>query len=191
MSSPDVNYAARHLMTHTATIDGRPVSSWPIVGVFDQLSIESQCLPQSVEIESDSCGGIGSVPVGRHTLSVQTRVLGYEGVIAPVTLDIETRCPGSDRPVGDDGPVTADPTSLDEPQPDPVPTVTDATAEEDTDATTDEAADEATDGNVSRDLPHQSCAFGSGQASSNASAGLALLALGLVARRRRRSHRAL
>jgi hypothetical protein len=179
MDSPDVNYSAKHLMTHTATIDGLPVSNWPITGVFDQLGVQSLCLPQSADVQADSCGSIGFVPVGRHSVSVQTRVLGYDGVIAPVTIDVETSCPGDDDPATDDGPVTDDdPVTDDGPgAADPAPTG----SETDTGA--------AASGNVSSDIPHEACALGSGHVSSSASASLALLALGLVARRRRRSQR--
>jgi MYXO-CTERM domain-containing protein len=181
MDSPDANYSATHLMTHTATIDGLPVSDWAIPGVFDQLGIQSRCRPESAEVQYDSCGGIWSVPVGRHTVSVQTRVLGYDGVIAPVTLDIETTCPGGDRPVASDNPVAdtvrPDPAPMHEPPPAPPPA--------DIDTATGEAA---ASGNASSDIPDESCALGRGHASPTASAGLALVALGMLARRRRRSH---
>ena len=136
MDSPDVNHTATHLMTHTATVDGQVVSRWPMLGELErQLSIQSSCQPRQVEADFDSCDTLWTVPVGRHTVTVQTRVLGHEEAIAPVTIEVETTCP--------------------------------------------EAEDE----------PDASCAFGSGTASSSTSAALALLALGTLAGRRRRSQR--
>jgi MYXO-CTERM domain-containing protein len=61
---------------------------------------------------------------------------------------------------------------MDEPAPDPPPADTGA---------------ETASGNVSGDIPDESCALGSGHVSPTASAGLALVALAMVARRQRRS----
>lgn len=190
MDSPDVNASATHLMTHTVAIDGVPISSWAINGELGLVSIESRCRPALDDVQFDSCGNVWAVPVGPHTVSVQTRVLGYDGVIAPVTLDIETSCPGGDMPIADDGPVADEPTTADEPTgTDDSPVFDDRTVTPVGESPTDSAAADTAHtaaAAASDDVSdNESCAFGGGAASSRAPAGLALLALGLLARRRR------
>jgi hypothetical protein len=168
MDTPDPSYSIAHLLTHTATVDGVPIGGWPMIGNITQLEVGSQCLPEYAEVLTDSCGGLWSVPVGRHTVSVQTRVLGYEGVIPPVTIEIETKCP-----TAGDGPVPTEPEAPSDPQPDPAPAPT---------GVDDDAVPET--GNVSSDVGGASCTVASGTVTSGSSA-LTMLALGMVAWRRR------
>jgi hypothetical protein len=161
---PSADYAAEHLMTHTLSIDGQPWSPWPLVGSSWQVSVDSQCRYQHTEIEYDSCGGVWSVPVGRHTLTLQTHILGQDTQPEPLTLEIETRCPtpGTETDVGDP----------------------------DRDDTSGAAATEtAAASRETRDVA--ACALPGGRGvSSGAGAGLLLLAaLGLARRRGRRSMR--
>lgn len=90
----NANYAAHHLMTSTLTIDGQPWSPWPLVGLNWRVSIDTFCPPGggSTEIEYDSCGGIGSVPPGAHTLELRSHILGHD-TPEPLSLEIVTTCP--------------------------------------------------------------------------------------------------
>jgi hypothetical protein len=168
MDTPDPSYSIPHLLTHTATVDGVSIGSWPMIGNITQLEVGSRCLPQSAEVGTDSCGSLVAVPVGRHTVSVQTRVVGYEGVIPPVTIEIETKCPADG-----DAPVPTEPDAPSEPQQDPAPPPA---------GVDDEAVPET--GNVSSDLDGASCAVASGTVTPKSFAA-SLLALGIVAWRRR------
>jgi hypothetical protein len=175
---PSVNYAAEHLMTHTLSIDGEPSSPWPLVGSAWQVSLDSYCRPPYTEVQYDSCGSLWSVPEGRHTLTLQTHVLGQEAQPEPLTLEIETRCPTPETETGGDpGPGEAGAGGEDPPA-DPNP---------------DDASGEATTGGPAapretRDVA--SCALPAGRDASSA-AGTALLVLGALGVARRRGRNAL
>jgi MYXO-CTERM domain-containing protein len=93
---PSVDASAEHLVTYTLRVDGEPWSAFAFEGSHWQVSIESQCGVENDEYPRDSCGGISFVSVGHHTLELTPHVAGYEGEIAPMTLEIETRCPSDD-----------------------------------------------------------------------------------------------
>jgi hypothetical protein len=92
---PSVDAFAEHLVTYSLRVDGEPWSAFAFVGSHWQVDIESQCGVEDDDYPypRDSCGGLSFVPVGRHTLELTPHVAGYDGELAPITLDIETRCP--------------------------------------------------------------------------------------------------
>jgi hypothetical protein len=100
LRSPSVEGSAEHLMSHVLYIDGEVWDSFGFVGSNWTVKVASFCGPGQrwQEVNRDSCGGVSAVPVGHHTLEVHTRVAGYEGEIAPITLDIETTCSSEDDP---------------------------------------------------------------------------------------------
>jgi MYXO-CTERM domain-containing protein len=184
MTSPDLNNSATHLMSHRVTVDGQSVRGWVTPGALTPVEINTDCRPQQAEMEISSCGTLESVPAGPHTVAVQTRVLGYDGVIAPVTFEIETRCPEAGvgllpplpipAPVDAGSPIEAPVNGTDSPPDTTTPSVAAPVS-----------MPSPSDSGSSSEVGDAGCALRAGTESSSTSGGLALLALALVGWRRR------
>lgn len=87
---------AEHLMRHALSIDGHPLTAWPLFGSAWQASVDTYCLEEYSDIYFDSCGGVSHVPEGRHTLILTSKIIGHDVPLEPLTLEVETRCPSAD-----------------------------------------------------------------------------------------------
>jgi hypothetical protein len=99
------------LTTISASVDGVGVGSGNALD-FKSIELRSLCGPGAPNRYShNSCGGSESIPVGVHTLTLTTTILGQPDP-APVELDFEIQCePGCDPTTApdDDDEVTASP----------------------------------------------------------------------------------
>lgn len=181
---PSAGHAAEHLLRHTLTIDGQRYSTGPLVGSAWRVGVESACQRQFTEIQYSPCGGVSLVPEGRHTLVLQTHIVGDDTSFEPLTLEVETRCPGTEANAdGDPEPAPGGP---DAGQADPAPSHGFA-ADDIGDPVTPDATGRV---DLSDDVQvSSSCALSLGHETSSA-AGAALLALAaLGVGRRRRAQR--
>lgn len=184
---PVADYAAHHLMTHTLTVDGQSGGSWPRAGADVQFDIGSYCHSDYDGFQYNSCGGLDAVPEGRHTLSLQTKILGYEGEIAPLTLEIETRCPGAGGLFDPETSSTPPESSGEEPAAGAEGSAVTQTG--DADPSVENGVPAASDADAFDDVRRaDACALRGGSTPSSAAGG-ALLMLGLAGWYRRRSRR--
>jgi hypothetical protein len=91
--SPEETAVANHLLETTFRIDGRqlelekPFPEMPIV------LIEAWCNAEwATGWHVDSCGRLHHVPVGEHTLTVDSHLVGYDETVAPVSTRLTFDC---------------------------------------------------------------------------------------------------
>ena len=91
-TSPDARGNAAHLFEYRATVDGQRTFVTSAGGVLS-VEVDTVCNQYTTDFTPGMCGGLYSVPPGRHVVEVQSHILGQAEDPEPVQLAIETRCP--------------------------------------------------------------------------------------------------
>jgi hypothetical protein len=89
---PDAGGNAGHLLEHRASVDGQPTFVTNTDGVLG-VDVHTVCNQYTEDFTPGMCGGLYSVPPGRHVVEVQSHFLGEAADPSPVRLTIETHCP--------------------------------------------------------------------------------------------------
>jgi hypothetical protein len=173
---PDARGNAAHLFEYRATVDGQPTFITNTDGVLG-VEVHTLCNRHIQGFMPGMCGGLYSVPPGRHVVEVHGHMLGNAEDAPPVQLAIETRCPSDVEPAGDAGASTSnDAMDLDDVS--SVGVTSSATLE----GLGDAYVADADAGSVSSGSRASGCAFGQHQVAG----GAGVLGLLLVLAQRRR-----
>jgi hypothetical protein len=179
-TSPDALGSAGHLVEHSATIDGHPIFFSKTIDGVASIDVHTVCRENISGFTPGMCGGLYSVPPGRHVVEVQSHFFGATTDPSPVQLTVETVCPGDVQLTADEEQSSVDQAS--DTGSGSSNTVTATTAVEDVgEAVADVDTDPTSSG------PSASgCTLGSSSASGGA---VALAGVLLVMARRRRNRR--
>lgn len=91
--NPDLSGSTRHLSDERVTVDGKPFLSPPGSRQESRvIQVDTHCGrgESDMHYAMGSCGLYSSVPAGKHVVEVQTTIVGHDGDLPPVRLELET-----------------------------------------------------------------------------------------------------